>query len=170
MLRAKSNGQLYGRHAYSVTAFAGMNFTISADMSVDADFSLSKIPHFPFCFHYLINRGFSIVMLTDGTTKPGIVTVEKASRKSPSAIEIQDWIAVYIADLLEIDADTIDTTVSFDRYGLDSATAVGMTGDLEDWLGRKLDPMLLYDYPTVESFSHHIAEDLKDSDFGKVSA
>lgn len=83
------------------------------------------------------------------------------SKSPPSEAEIQGWIVSYLADLLEIDADEIDITVPFDGYGLDSAVAVGMTGDLEDWLGQPLDPTLLYDYPTVESFSHHLAEEIK---------
>lgn len=55
----------------------------------------------------------------------------------PSSVEVQNWIVTYVADLLEVDADDIDPTVPFDRYGLDSASAVGMTGDIENWLGRK---------------------------------
>lgn len=77
----------------------------------------------------------------------------------PTAVEIQDWIMAYIAELLEVDADEIDPTVPFERYGLDSASAVGMTGDIENWLGRKIDPTLLYDYPTVTSFSQHLVEE-----------
>lgn len=85
----------------------------------------------------------------------------KGPESLPSKAEIQAWISSYLADLLEIDADEIDITVPFDSYGLDSAVAVGMTGDLEDWLGQPLDPTLLYDYPTVESFAHHLAEEFK---------
>lgn len=76
----------------------------------------------------------------------------------PSAIEIQTWIASYLADLLEIEADEVDVTIPFDQYGLDSAAAVGMSGDLEDWLGHKLDPTLLYDYPTVQALAEHLAD------------
>ncbi|MBD3884958.1 acyl carrier protein [Phormidium tenue FACHB-886] len=89
--------------------------------------------------------------------------IKNDSRDLPSAAEIQAWIVSYLAELLEIEPDDIDVTISFDQYGLDSAAAVGMTGDLEDWLGRKLDPTLLYDYPTVGSFSRHLAEELKGS-------
>ena len=83
------------------------------------------------------------------------------AQKLPTASEIQTWIVSYLAELLEIDADELDVTLPFDSYGLDSAVAVGMTGDLEDWLGRKLDPTLLYDYPTVQSFAKHLAEELE---------
>ncbi|WP_348253826.1 acyl carrier protein [Leptolyngbya sp. NM1-A1] len=95
-----------------------------------------------------------------------IMTAEAISDKKghedlPSKADIQAWIVDYLADLLEIDADEIDVTVPFDGYGLDSAVAVGMTGDLEDWLGQPLDPTLLYDYPTVESFAHHLAKEFE---------
>jgi acyl carrier protein len=36
-----------------------------------------------------------------------------------------------------------------------------MTGDLEDWVERKIDPTLLYDYPTIEALSQHLAEEFK---------
>lgn len=84
-----------------------------------------------------------------------------AQKELPSATEIQAWIVSYLAELLEIDPDEVNVTIPFDRYGLDSAAAVGMTGDLEDWLERKLDPTLLYDYPTVEAFAQHLAEEFK---------
>lgn len=70
---------------------------------------------------------------------------------TPTEDDIREWIVAYIADLLEIPADEIETEVPFDRYGLDSSAAIGLTGELEDWLGKEVDPTLLYDYPTVES-------------------
>ncbi|MBA3921342.1 MAG: acyl carrier protein [Nostocaceae cyanobacterium] len=88
-------------------------------------------------------------------------TKEYIHTTPPTAVEIQIWVVNYLAELLEIEPDELDVTISFDHYGLDSGAAVGLTGDLEDWLGRRLDPTLLYDYPTVESFSKHLAEELQ---------
>ena len=79
--------------------------------------------------------------------------------KEISAPEIQDWIVTYIADLLEIESEEVDVTIPFDRYGLDSSAAVGMTGELEDWLGKEVEPILLYDYPTVEALARHLSVD-----------
>lgn len=91
-------------------------------------------------------------------------TVSGSTRtKVATAAEIQAWIASYLAQLLEVDPDEIDVTIPFDRYGLDSSVAVGMTGDLEDWLKTRLDPTLLYDYPTITSLSQHLAEELSAS-------
>ncbi len=77
------------------------------------------------------------------------------------AAEIQAWIVSYLAELLEVDPDEVDVTIPFDRYGLDSSAAVGLSGDLEDWLGREVDPTLLYDYPTIEALVRHLAEELQ---------
>jgi acyl carrier protein len=96
-------------------------------------------------------------MVAENTMKPQLAPETQEIQTLPSAAEIQVWITTYLADLLEVEPDEIDVTIPFDCYGLDSAVAVGMTGDLEDWLGQKLDPTLLYDYPTVESFAHHLA-------------
>jgi acyl carrier protein len=74
----------------------------------------------------------------------------------PSVEEIRQWMMNYVAGLLEIQEAEVKTDVPFDQYGLDSLAAVGMTGDLEEWLGEKLDPTLLYDYPTIDAFSSHL--------------
>jgi acyl carrier protein len=83
-------------------------------------------------------------------------------KKLPSKLELQTWIVNYVAELLEVKPEKIDVAIAFDRYGLDSSAAVGLAGDLEDWLERELDPTLLYDYPTIESLSEHLVETLSD--------
>ncbi|WP_339381836.1 acyl carrier protein [Dendronalium phyllosphericum] len=88
-------------------------------------------------------------------------TSTTALQQIPTAAEIQTWIVSYIAELLEVDAEEIDVTIPFDRYGLDSSAAVGLTGDLEDWLGREINPTLLYDYPTVEALVQHLNSELR---------
>jgi acyl carrier protein len=85
------------------------------------------------------------------------MNVQNIAVKEISATEIQDWIVVYLANLLEIDPEEIDVTIPFDRYGLDSSAAIGFTGDLEEWLGKEIDPTLLYDYPTVEALVEHLS-------------
>jgi acyl carrier protein len=87
--------------------------------------------------------------------------VQNTTIKQVSAAEIQDWMVAYLAELLEIEPEEVDVTVPFDRYGLDSSAAVGLTGDLENWLETEVDPTLLYDYPTVESLVEHLSAQLK---------
>lgn len=75
----------------------------------------------------------------------------------PTAQEIQAHLVDYLAELLEIKPNEFDVQTTFDRYGLDSAAVVGMTGDLETWLGRKIPPNIAYEHPTVESLAQHLA-------------
>lgn len=70
---------------------------------------------------------------------------------------IRGWLVSAIAKALRVGAGEIDPTVPFDRYGLDSVAAVELTGDLETWLRRSLPPTLMYDYPTIDSLSVHLA-------------
>ena len=83
--------------------------------------------------------------------------IQNSTADRASINEIEDWIVAYVADLLEIDSEEIDPALPFDRYGLDSSAAVGLTGDLEDWLGIEIDPTLLYDYPTIDSLANYLA-------------
>lgn len=84
------------------------------------------------------------------------------SQQTPSKKEIETWIVSYIANLLEVDSEDVDTTIPFERYGLDSSAGVGMTGDLEDWLGCEIDPTLIYDYPTIEALVQHLSSELEN--------
>lgn len=76
----------------------------------------------------------------------------------PTAEAIQTWIVAYVAELLEVEPESVDPTVSFDRYGMDSSAAFALTGDLEEWLNCEIDPTDIYDYPTIESLSEHLSE------------
>ena len=76
-----------------------------------------------------------------------------------TAADIQTWLVAYLADLLEIDPSDVKVSTQFERYGLDSAAVVGLSGDLEEWIGIELDPTLLYDYPTIETLSKYLAEE-----------
>lgn len=71
--------------------------------------------------------------------------------------ELSEWLISYVANLLDIDRDSIDTRTPFERYGLDSTAAAGLSGDLGEWLGIKLDANLILQHPTIESVANHLA-------------
>lgn len=83
---------------------------------------------------------------------------EDVPQQQRTLTEIQNWLISYLAELLQIEAKEIDIKIPFDSYGLDSATAIGLTGDLESWLAIELDPTLIYDYPSVEILSLHLID------------
>lgn len=76
----------------------------------------------------------------------------------PTEEAIRTWLVERIASEMEIAAEEIDVREPFSSYGLDSRTAVGLSGDLERWLGRPLLATLTWDYPTIELVAKHLAE------------
>ena len=76
--------------------------------------------------------------------------------KPPDKSHIQAWLISQLAQTLEIDANNIDVTLPFESYGLDSESAVVLSGELQDWLKCDLEPTLLFDYPTIEAVADYI--------------
>ena len=79
-------------------------------------------------------------------------------RKLPTADAIQDWLVSHVALELRVDYREIDLREPFANYGLNSTAAVGLSGELEEWLGLELSPTLLWDYPTIEILARQLFE------------
>ncbi len=75
----------------------------------------------------------------------------------PNHDQIEAWLISYLSQTLEIEPNKIDPNAPFDEYGLDSSSAVILTGDLQQWLERDLDPTLLFDYPTVAALAEYLS-------------
>lgn len=73
------------------------------------------------------------------------------------------WLISQLADRLELDPQQIDPHQELIDYGLNSIEAVSLSGDLENFLGRRLSPTLLWDYPTISALARHLADDLPPS-------
>jgi len=71
--------------------------------------------------------------------------------------QIANWLREHLARLLKLNIVQIDDALAFDEYGIASRDAVGMIGELGEWLGRELDPALVYDYPTIDELSNHLS-------------
>jgi myxalamid-type polyketide synthase MxaE and MxaD len=72
--------------------------------------------------------------------------------------KIQDWLITHIAELLKVAPDTINIRETFSNYGLSSLDVVALSGELEEFLGRRLSPTLAYDYPNILTLSRFLAE------------
>jgi len=70
---------------------------------------------------------------------------------------IESWCVNNVARILKIPKSEIDPKLEVDRFGLDSATAVALIMELEEWLGIELAPELLFEYPTLADLSQHLA-------------
>jgi len=77
--------------------------------------------------------------------------------KSEQVQAIEKWLIDQLSATLGLPAQEIDIHQPFASFGLDSAQAVGLAGDLEEWLNRTLPPTLIWDYPTIESLAAYLA-------------
>jgi acyl carrier protein len=76
----------------------------------------------------------------------------------PDREAIETWLINRIASILELDPNQIDVRESFTSFALDSRTAVSLSGDLEKWLGRRLSPTLVWDYPSIEQLAQYLSD------------
>jgi acyl carrier protein len=72
--------------------------------------------------------------------------------------DIQAYLIAKLSEELELDQQDIDIQEPFASYGLNSMTAVSLSGDLESWLGTKLPATLAWDYPTIEALANHLTQ------------
>ncbi|MEL6578170.1 MAG: aminotransferase class I/II-fold pyridoxal phosphate-dependent enzyme [Cyanobacteria bacterium J06621_12] len=70
---------------------------------------------------------------------------------------IQGWLIDKLAEVLEIEPNQIDVGQDFEEYGLESAEAINLSGDLEDYLDCRLPPTLLWDYQNIEALAQYLA-------------
>jgi acyl carrier protein len=70
--------------------------------------------------------------------------------------EIIVWCQQFIANTLAIDLSKINPAHEFESFGLDSVAAVSLAVELEEWLGRAVDPSLLFEYPSINLLASHL--------------
>jgi acyl carrier protein len=72
--------------------------------------------------------------------------------------EIEAFLLEYLGHRLGVSSSQLGPSDRFDALGLDSAAAVEMMADLEDWLSYgTLEAVLPYDYPTIGELASHLA-------------
>ena len=76
-----------------------------------------------------------------------------------TATAIQTWLTSHLAESLDLDPQQIDVHKDFTDYGLNSIEVVDISGELEQVLGRRLDPTLVFEYPNIQALSEYLAAD-----------
>jgi thioesterase domain-containing protein/acyl carrier protein len=76
--------------------------------------------------------------------------------QQPDAADLRQWIVEHVAHALKTAPDTVNIHQPFTEMGLDSITALTITGDLAEALDRELPQTLLWDYPTIASVAAHL--------------
>lgn len=75
---------------------------------------------------------------------------------------VVDWMVQHIGSVLDMPKDNFPIEDRFDAYGLDSIEAVIMAGLLEEEFGVPIDPMDLFQNPSVAKFAAFLAPKLSE--------
>ncbi len=79
--------------------------------------------------------------------------------------DIEAWLCQQLSHRLRLPPHQIDVSKPLATYGLDSAVAITVTGELEQWLGCDLDPAFLFwEYPTVKELAEYLVGQATYSD------
>jgi acyl carrier protein len=87
----------------------------------------------------------------------GGVAEGKSTEPVINQAAIERWLVARVALAAHEEASEIDITLPFSAYALNSAAIAELTADLEDWLSLKLAPTLIWDYPSIQQLSRHLA-------------
>jgi len=71
--------------------------------------------------------------------------------------QIEAWLCRTLSTRLNIATESVDVTAPLASFGLSSVRIVELSGELAEWLGKDISPTLLYDYPSIEAISQHLA-------------
>lgn len=66
------------------------------------------------------------------------------------------WVTGMVANARQARPDEIDPEKPFVELGLDSMSAVSLSGDMEMLLGVDLPPTLLWEHPTISALVSHV--------------
>lgn len=79
-------------------------------------------------------------------------------KQKRSAAEISEWLLSWLTKELSISRSELSVDEEFVNLGLESRTLVVLVGELEDWLGRPVDPSLAWEHPTIARLAAHLAD------------
>jgi len=77
--------------------------------------------------------------------------------RSQVADTVLEWLRARLAQVLDCSPDQIGDEDPFARWGLDSAVAVTLTGELAAWLQVELDPTVFWEYAHPLALAEHLA-------------
>lgn len=76
------------------------------------------------------------------------------------ASAVEGWLSEWLIVRAGVAPEDVDFEKPFSEYGLDSMTAVELSGELEDWSGVELTPVIAMTYPSVAEMGGYIAEEM----------
>ena len=86
--------------------------------------------------------------------------VKKSEQVNLTKESLENWIINWVKENKKLEDIHIDPKESLFSYGLDSIAAVKLSGDLEQFLQRNLEPTIVWEYPCVHDLSEYIFDAL----------
>jgi acyl carrier protein len=74
---------------------------------------------------------------------------------------LRAWLVSELARRVKCPESQVDTAKPFDAYGLDSRTAVQVSGALEKIVERRLSPAILFEHETIDDLAEHLTRELR---------
>lgn len=75
----------------------------------------------------------------------------------PDKFDISQLIKQLIAQIVDLDKMYIDVNLPLSSFGLDSAAMMGVVLELEEKLGIRIDPDLMYEHLTIDKLAGQLA-------------
>lgn len=70
--------------------------------------------------------------------------------------KFKEWLKFQVAKTLKTDPKQIQNSVVLNQYGMDSLSAVGLSGLIEEFLNRPISPTIFYNYPTIDAITKYL--------------
>ena len=91
---------------------------------------------------------------------PRLPSAPTAADRPGMVAAVESWMADWLVARAGVSPGDVDFEKPFAEYGLDSMTAVEMSGEIEDWSGVELNPVVAWNHPTVTRLSAFIVDEL----------
>ncbi|HZQ95861.1 MAG TPA: acyl carrier protein [Candidatus Sulfotelmatobacter sp.] len=73
-----------------------------------------------------------------------------------TAARLEQWLVGRIAGILEIPREQVGVDRPFAEFGMESVQLFELSGDLEEFVGRRLPETVVWDYPTIRQLSQYL--------------
>lgn len=74
---------------------------------------------------------------------------------------IENWFIDRVSEYIDIEVEEVNVCASFMDLGINSLATLNIIGELESWLGIKVNPTEFWDYPTIQLLSGFLIQRIK---------
>jgi acyl carrier protein len=93
-------------------------------------------------------------------TMPNLPASPRPQDRGSMTTAIETWMTEWLVVAAGARPADVDIEKPFADYGLDSMAAIELSGEIEDWFGVELTPVVAWDHPTVSRLSAFIVDQM----------